>query len=132
MTYLPTISPIEPYARIVASAYGVPVHDITGPMRTARIAAARHVAMWLASVVGGKPAVLIGPYFNRDPSTVSLAIKKVNDTLDVDRKFRAIVERLVTTAGDLCRHGEPRHSCDSCDAPYAHEYSYSHDTNVDI
>jgi chromosomal replication initiation ATPase DnaA len=69
------LSPIVALIRSVAFAHGLTAADLTGTRRTARIAAARQLAMWEARHSLGMTFQAIGEAFNRDHGTAIHACK---------------------------------------------------------
>jgi chromosomal replication initiator protein len=69
----------------VASHYDVPVSDLLGARRTAHVAWARQVAIYLARELTGSPLQAIGDAFGgRNHATVLHACKRVSDRLADD------------------------------------------------
>jgi chromosomal replication initiator protein len=70
----------------VASHFDLAVSDLTSPSRTARIAWARQVAIYLARELTGSPLHTIGEAFGgRNHATVLHACKRVSDRLAADQ-----------------------------------------------
>lgn len=91
--------------RLVARARGVPTRQILSKGRgTARAAAARQLAMYLAHVLLGRAQDDVGRLFGRDPSTVCHACRVVEDLRD-DPAIEAEIVRIeaaLALSGDLC------------------------------
>lgn len=76
----------------VAKFYGVTPDQILSRDRTADVAEARQVAMFIALPLSTSTG--LGRLFKRDHGTVIYAKNTVKNRLSVDAKFRAIVEKL--------------------------------------
>ena len=79
---------------IVANYYDLKMSDIIGPRRTAQIAWARQVAMFLAYQRTGLGQTIIGAAFNRHRDTVQWARETVEKLCSVDPKLAAQVKYL--------------------------------------
>jgi chromosomal replication initiation ATPase DnaA len=77
-------------ARAVSAMLQVPVPDIMGRARGARVSRARQIAMYVANVVFGAGMAECGREFGRDRSTVSYACSRIED----ERDDPALDERL--------------------------------------
>jgi chromosomal replication initiator protein len=65
---------------VVAGYYGITVDELKGKKRTANIAFARHVAMYLCYMIMGTPLTKIGQDFGgRDHTTILHAYNKINE-----------------------------------------------------
>ncbi|WP_161992705.1 helix-turn-helix domain-containing protein [Aureimonas leprariae] len=72
---------------IASAAFGVPEAEIQKPNRSvAASCEARHIAMYLARVIFEVPYAVIGQEFGRDRTSVSHAIRRIEDRRD-DRSF---------------------------------------------
>jgi chromosomal replication initiator protein len=81
----------------VAARLGVPVEKILSPTRTARVARARQLAMYLARELTGLSLPAIANAFNRrDHTTVMHAIRKVERSALEDASLSRTVEELTT------------------------------------
>jgi hypothetical protein len=79
---------------VVATSFGVPIPELQAPTRrTANVARARQVAMYLCHVVFGINLTRVGELFGRDRTTASYACALVEDRRD-DPGFDREVERL--------------------------------------
>lgn len=79
---------------IVARAYQISVAEIKAPTRrTAPVALARQIAMYLMHVVFGMSLSAVGRHFGRDRTTVSHACRQIEDRRD-DATFDLLVDRL--------------------------------------
>jgi chromosomal replication initiator protein len=76
----------------VADATGVAVHDILGSGRRRQVAEARQVAMYLARRQAGLTLAECGRVFQRSPSTIAFAERKIDRLLAIDPHIRALVE----------------------------------------
>jgi chromosomal replication initiation ATPase DnaA len=73
--------------RIVSQAYGVSREELAGPRRTAHLAEARQVAMWLCRSETKHTTEQIGAAFGRVHCTVSVSVRNVTDRADTEPKF---------------------------------------------
>lgn len=88
-------------AQLVASHYDLTLVEVAGRRRGSRRATrARHVAMYLAHVVGGLNLVAVGAGFHRDRTTASYACHMVEDARD-DPAFDAALASLEIAVGIL-------------------------------
>lgn len=79
---------------IASAAFGIPEAEIQKPNRSAAPSCeARHTAMYLARVIFEVPYAVIGQEFGRDRTSVSHAIRRIEDRRD-DRCFEAKLEGL--------------------------------------
>jgi chromosomal replication initiator protein len=77
----------------VAAAYNLKTSDLLGPSRSRSVAAARHVAMFLARRMTNLQIQEIGGHFGgRDHSSVIYAIKKITEAIARDRSLARLVE----------------------------------------
>lgn len=76
----------------VASYYGISVSQIIGKIKTANIAFARHLAIYLIRTLLDTPYKKIGETFaGRDHSTVMHSVEKIQKLVDNDTQIRNIV-----------------------------------------
>jgi hypothetical protein len=88
-------------ARLVASYYHLKLGEIVGrPRGSHDVTRARHLAMYLAHVVGGLSLSAVGAGFRRDRTTASYACHRVEDARD-DPAFDAALSDLEISAGVL-------------------------------
>lgn len=80
---------IHAIQREVAKHFGIQVEDITGPSRTQKYCAPRHIALWLCRELvkreNGKPVSLptLGKLFGgRDHSTVLIALRRMQKEIE--------------------------------------------------
>lgn len=93
---LETLS-IEKVISTVASMYGLTSSQLTGKIRTAQIALARHIAMYMCRSLLDAPFAKIGAAFGgRDHTTVINGVEKVEKSLKDDPDLRKVVKRLET------------------------------------
>jgi chromosomal replication initiator protein len=78
----------------VAEHYGISLGRMLSPVRTKYITRARHVAMWLARKKTCASLHEIGAAFDRDHTTVLVALRKVDQMMASDMSFREEVENL--------------------------------------
>ena len=85
---------IEKIQRVTAEYYGVSVADLKSKKRTANVAKARQVAMYLCRVQTEETLERIGLEYGRDHSTVSAAFDKISQDIKTDVKLNTIVKEL--------------------------------------
>lgn len=68
--------------RHIAAVRGIPVMAILGPSRSAEVAAARQVAMYLCHTLLSLTMTDVGRAFGRDRTTVAHACASVEDSRD--------------------------------------------------
>lgn len=87
---------------IAAAAFDVAPEAISAPRRgEADVAAARHVAIYLAHVVYQAPMRAVGEAFGRDRTSVAHALRRIEDRRDepdFDRRMERL-ERLASFCG---------------------------------
>ncbi len=87
---------IDKIIREVSKFYDVSIDDITGRKKTANIAFARHIAMYIISEITSISQKAIGENFGgKDHSTVLHAINKVKTSMDRDSSLRNDVNDLI-------------------------------------
>lgn len=85
---------------IVANYYGLTPTVLTGKIRTAQIALARHVAMYLIKTYIGTPFTKIGFLFGgRDHTTVMNGVQKVESSLKDDPDMQQAISELKCKLG---------------------------------
>lgn len=78
----------------IATVFKVSIAEMRAPTRrTAPVALARQVAMYLMHVVFGLSLSAVGRYFNRDRTTAAHACRQIEDRRD-DPAFDALIDRL--------------------------------------
>lgn len=78
----------------VAGVFKVPVSEMRAPTRrTAPVAEARQIAMYLMHVVFGMSLSAVGRHFGRDRTTAAHACRQIEDRRD-DPDFDILVDRL--------------------------------------
>ena len=81
---------------VVSSYFGFEVEDLKSPKRTADLAFARQVAMYLSRELTDLSLQQIGVAFNKkDHTTVLHACRKIEEIMKDDLKMRKIVDNLV-------------------------------------
>jgi chromosomal replication initiator protein len=81
---------VERITRGVANHYDLDADQLAGRSRKRLVVSARHVAMYFCHQLTEKSLQSIGLAFGgRDHSTVSYALKKVSDRLDVEDAFES-------------------------------------------
>ena len=85
---------------VVADYYGLTPSQLTGKIRTAQIALARHIAMYLIKTYIGTPFTKIGYLFGgRDHTTVMNGVQKVENSLSTDADMQKAISDLKTKLG---------------------------------
>jgi chromosomal replication initiator protein len=83
--------------QLVAETFGISTDDLLSPKRTADLALARQVAMYLARNRTGESLQQIGYAFNKkDHTTVIHACKKVEELMKNDLRVRSFVDNVVS------------------------------------
>ena len=84
---------IEDIQKVVVSYYNIPMSDFLSSRRSRHIARPRQVAMYLSKKLTTKSLPEIGRKFTgRDHTTVIHAIKKIEELMNVDKKFEYEVQ----------------------------------------
>ena len=93
--------PMQVIARQAARALGIPEIHMGGQGRSRAAALARTVAAYLAREEAGLPINAAVPYFGRDETTVSLALRRLENRLAADSHLsaRLTLLRRVTRRG---------------------------------
>ncbi|MFH1278566.1 MAG: chromosomal replication initiator protein DnaA [Candidatus Eisenbacteria bacterium] len=87
---------VEAIQRVVADQFDLPLEAMLSKRRTADLALARQIAMYLARELTGLSLSQIGARFgNRDHSTVLHACQKIERLTGADEGFRAKVDKIV-------------------------------------
>ncbi len=82
----------------VADYFRVSVEEIDSKRRTKDIAQARHIAMYITRKMTDKSLPMIGQEFgNRDHSTVSSSLKKINERIMYDKKLKKDIDSIIDT-----------------------------------
>ena len=85
---------------VVANYYGLTPSQLTGKIRTAQIALARHIAMYLIKTYIGTPFTKIGFLFGgRDHTTVMNGVEKVEKSLKDDPAMQQAISELKSKIG---------------------------------
>jgi chromosomal replication initiation ATPase DnaA len=96
MASMDTLRPIRFFAAFIADKTGVPMEDVLGRGRTAKLLRARLFAMDLAMEVGGFSHLSIAKaYDHRNRLTVTSAIRKLQAAMITDPAVAAEVAALV-------------------------------------
>lgn len=91
---------VEQAQEAVARAWNVPDSELRSPTRrSAPVAQARQVAMYLTHVVYGVSLASVGHHFGRDRTTAAHACRRIEDRRD-DASF----DRLLDEISDRLRH----------------------------
>ncbi len=86
----------EKIISVVADYYSLPPAQITGKLRTSRIAMARHIAMYLIRTLLDTPFTKIGQTFGgKDHATVMNGVNKVEKSLKSDPDMKKAVDELI-------------------------------------
>lgn len=87
---------IDLIQQIVAEYFGIKVQDLSSRKRPENIANARQIAMHITRNLTEYSLVQIGQYFGgKDHTTVMHAIKKVDQLIKSDEKFKATIDELI-------------------------------------
>ena len=90
-----TVVPMQEIFRCVQKAFGVTLTEIQSKKRTQTISTARHVAMYLARHHTCHSLQEIGGYMGgKDHASVLYAVKKVEERLLKDPRFREIIQKV--------------------------------------
>jgi chromosomal replication initiator protein len=81
---------------IVASFYNVSVDDIKSANRSAKIANARQIAIYLAKELTEESYPTIGEYLNRKHTTIMYSHQKVMEDIKLDRHLAQDIKDLIT------------------------------------
>jgi len=102
----------EEIKRAVAEHYDIDVQILSGKKRTARIAEARQVAMYLVRTLTDLSLVEVAAGFAKDHGTVIYAVRKVKKRCDDSASFKSTVElikrRLVRGGSSIETPRQPR------------------------
>jgi chromosomal replication initiator protein len=79
---------------LVAGEFRTTVAHLIGPQRYRRLVRARQVAMWLARRTTAHSLPQIGWAFDRDHTTIMHGVEKVDEIMERDPAFAAMVWRL--------------------------------------
>jgi chromosomal replication initiator protein len=83
--------------RTIAERYGVSISDLLGKRRTQNIANTRQIAMYLCRRLTGCSYPEIGALFGgRDHSTVIHAFRVIDERIQVEERFRAEIDALIS------------------------------------
>lgn len=81
---------------VVADYYKIPIEDIDKKKRTKDVALARQVGMYIARKITDMSLPKLGEQFGgRDHSTVSIAIRKINELIRTDESISKDIERII-------------------------------------
>ncbi len=87
----------EKIISVVADYYSLPPAQITGKLRTSRIAMARHISMYLIRTLLDTPFTKIGQTFGgKDHATVMNGVNKVEKSLKSDPDMKKAVNELIS------------------------------------
>ena len=79
---------------VVSEHLGIPKDDILSSKRSADIAQARQISMYLCRTMTEKPLEMIGEYFHKDHTTVMHAVDKIKSNLQKDDNLKDVVETI--------------------------------------
>jgi Bacterial dnaA protein helix-turn-helix len=95
--------PVRQIMVAVCARYGLTMAELVGTSRTTRLAHPRHIAMYLARRIGGIDQPSIAAVLGeRDQTTVSHGVRKIEGRRSVDAQFDAEIAQLEA----LIRAGE--------------------------
>jgi len=87
---------LERIKQLTAEAFGFSMSDMLSKKRTAELALARQIAMYVARLKTEESLQQIGISFNKkDHTTVIYGCKKIEDLLNTDERVKMIVENVV-------------------------------------
>jgi chromosomal replication initiator protein len=87
---------IDLIQQVVAEYYGIKIQDLSSRKRPENIANARQIAMHITRNLTDYSLVQIGQYFGgKDHTTVMHAIKKVDQLIKSDDKFKITLDELI-------------------------------------
>ena len=78
----------------IAKAFAIEIAELTGPSKKRRFSEARGVATWLVSEMGLCTLADLGKLLNRDPSTLSLSLKRTKEHMINDHMFELKLRQL--------------------------------------
>ena len=85
----------------VSKTFNVSEKDIKSAKRKSQIAKARHIAIYIVREITQAPYEEIGAEFsNRDHSTITHSIKKVEEMMQKDSRQKEIIEDIITNIRD--------------------------------
>ena len=87
-----TIEDIKRIKRISADTVGVKVDEIEGRGKTQKVSLARQIAIYFTRQIKGVEET--GRLFNRNHSNVTHTCKRVEDYLECDPEFGAIIRKV--------------------------------------
>ena len=87
-------SPLPRVLAVVEERTGISEAEIRNGSMQPHILAARQLAVYLAKEVTGLSNKQLGTYFDRDPSAISAARKRVGEELEHDDELAAEVQKL--------------------------------------
>lgn len=96
-----------PLIQRVAEFFCIPESDILGPSRSATVARARQVAMYLMRIETGASYTRIGRAFNRDHTTAIHAVRETGRRMERDAEFRDYVRILHRWAEPMAKTADP-------------------------
>ena len=86
--------------QVVADYYSLTPSQVTGKIRTSRIAMARHIAMYLDRTLLNTPLIKIGETFGgKDHATVINGVRKVENSLKTDPDMMTAISDLKSKLG---------------------------------
>ena len=86
--------------QVVADYYSLTPSQVTGKIRTSRIAMARHIAMYLDRTLLNTPLIKIGETFGgKDHATVINGVRKVENSLKTDPDMMTAIADLKSKLG---------------------------------
>lgn len=101
--YVPMVTTITDIQHRVAASFALPFIDMRSARRSALVSRTRQIAMYLARHLTNHSLPEIGRSFGgRDHTTVMHAIKRIDEIMAADDKFRDVVSVLRSQLE--CRH----------------------------
>ena len=82
--------------QLTAETFGLTIEDLLSNKRTAEVALARQVAMYIARNKTNEPLIQIAYAFNKkDHTNVIHACRRISDTIKSDMRVRSFVDNIV-------------------------------------
>lgn len=88
----------EQIIQIVAKKFNTTPEELKSRKRTAKVASARHVALFMIRKQG-KMLYETGAYLNRDHATALHSCKTVQNMFDTEREFRVVIREIQREIG---------------------------------
>ena len=93
---LPPAMLVDGIFETVSKKWNIPVEEIKGKRQKKEIAQARHICIYLISIMTDYSLDDIGILFGKDHSTVHYSINKIKDEKEKDREFESLLGDLIS------------------------------------